>query len=212
VQEEAIARLLNAYATLDDEQLRKTSIYVDLLLKWNSRMNLTAIRDPQEIITRHFGESFFAGSRLVTPDWRGTVIDVGSGAGFPGLPLAMYANSASVTLIESQAKKAAFLNEVIFALGLQNAKVFRGRAEDFLQTVDLVTLRAVERFETILPVAEALARPGGRLALMVGSSQVNRAKQLATNLEWEAPVPVPGGTHRILLTGTKLVNVDYKSV
>lgn len=212
MQEEAIARLLNAYARLDDEQSRKTSIYIDLLLKWNSKINLTAIRDPQEIVTRHFGESFFAASRLVAPDWRGTVIDVGSGAGFPGLPLAIYANSASVTLVESQAKKAAFLNEVIFALGLHNAKVFRGRAEAFPQRADLVTLRAVERFANILRIAEGLVGIGGRLALMIGSSQVTTAEQLVTNLRWDAAFPIPGGAQRILLAGTRLVNVDHKGV
>jgi 16S rRNA (guanine527-N7)-methyltransferase len=206
VTEEAIADLLRPYATLDHEQLRKTSIYIDLLVKWNSKINLTAIRDPQEIVARHFGESFFAASRLLAPDWTGTVFDVGSGAGFPGLPLAMYADSASVTLIESQAKKAAFLNEVIFALALENAKVFRGRAEGFSQTADLVTIRAVERFEKMLPIAEGLLRDGGRLVLMIGSSQVSTAERLITSLKWETPVSIPGGTHRMLLVGTKMVN------
>jgi 16S rRNA (guanine527-N7)-methyltransferase len=211
VNEQAIARLLHPYATLDGLHLHQTSIYIDLLLKWNSKINLTAIRDPQQMVTRHFGESFFAASCLVARDWEGTVIDVGSGAGFPGLPLAMYAPSARVTVIESRGKKAAFLNEVIFALGLKNAKVFRGRAEAFPESVDLVTMRAVERFENTLPVAEGLVRPGGRLALMIGGSQVSSAEQLAPNLKWHPAVAIPGGESRLLLVGTKLVNVGHKT-
>lgn len=166
-------------------------------------MNLTAVRDPQEMVTRHFGESFFAASHLVGPDWTGTAIDVGSGAGFPGLPLAMYAPGAAVTLIESQAKKAAFLNEVIFALQLKNAKVFRGRAEDFSDVADVATLRAVERFEHAVAVAARLVKPEGRLALMIGSSQVSQAMRLAEGMNWDTPVAVPGGTSRVLLVGTK---------
>lgn len=166
-------------------------------------MNLTSVREPQEMVTRHFGESYYAASHLVAPDWAGTAIDVGSGAGFPGLPLAMYAPGAGITLIESQAKKAAFLNEVIFALGLKNAKVFNQRAENFPGVADLVTMRAVERFENVLPVALRLLGPGGRLALMIGASQLARAMQLAESLKWEAPLAMPGGRSRVLLVGTK---------
>lgn len=197
-----IAELLRAYAILREEQLFKISIYIDLLIKWNSKINLTGVRDLREMITRHFGESFFAASQLVSPEWRGTGIDVGSGAGFPGLPLAMYAAEAQVTLIESQAKKAAFLNEVIFALELKNAKVFRGRAESFSGAADVVTLRAVERFEDAVPIAARLVNPEGRLALMIGASQVPRAMELVQSLRWDAPVTVPGGSSRVLLVGT----------
>ena len=84
----AIGRLLAPFAKLDEQQLRLTSIYIDLLLKWNARINLTAVRDPEEIVTRHFGESFFAAQTLRSrgPVRRG--IDLGSGAGFPGIPMA----------------------------------------------------------------------------------------------------------------------------
>lgn len=205
MEQATIAELLRPYALLREEQLRKTSIYIDILAKWNSKMNLTAVREPREMITRHFGESFFAASHLIGPEWAGTAIDVGSGAGFPGLPLAMYATQARVTLIESQAKKATFLNEVIFALEQENVKVFRGRAEDFSGAAEVVTLRAVERFEDAVPVAVRLVNPGGRLALMIGSSQVRRAVKLAGSLRWNDPVTVPGGNSRVLLTGTRAI-------
>lgn len=201
-----IARLLRLYAEIGARQLELTSIYIDILLKWNSKINLSAIREPDEIVCRHFGESFFVAAQLITNGWIGSVIDVGSGAGFPGLPIAIYSPGAAVTLIESQGKKAAFLNEVIFALGLKNAKVFRGRAEEFSGSVDLVTLRAVEKFSEVLPAAEVLARAGGRLALMIGSSQVAEAKQVSVRVDWQDPVQVPGGKSRVLLMGTKMVN------
>ena len=199
-----IARLLRPFAEVSDEELRAISIYIDLLLKWNRKINLTAVRDPENIVMRHFGESFFAASHLLPPGWTGSVIDVGSGAGFPGLPMAIHSAAATVTLIESKAKKAAFLNEVIYALGLKNVSVFNGRAEDFPGQGDLVTLRAVEQFEKVLPYAVSLLTPCGRVGLMIGSAQTEAAKGAFPGLRWESPLAVPGGHSRALLIGIKL--------
>jgi 16S rRNA (guanine527-N7)-methyltransferase len=204
---EAIASLLAPYAKLDEQRLRLTSIYIDILLKWNARMNLTAVRDPEEIITRHFGESFFAAEILRSQAVPETAIDLGSGAGFPGIPLAICMPESRVTLIESQHKKVAFLREVIFSLQLTNASVFRGRGEDYPNQSGLVTMRAVERFEKALPTALGLANPEGRIALMIGASQLAQAKALAADVEWNEPIAVPGGHSRILLIGAKAVKV-----
>ena len=202
-----IDRLLEPYARLDERQLRATSIYIDLLVKWNARINLTAIRDPQEIVTRHFGESFFAARQLLSRGpWR-SVIDLGSGAGFPGVPLAMLMTESRVTLIESNQKKATFLKEVIFALELDNATVFHGRGETCAERADLVIMRAVEKFEDSLVVASNLARPNGTVALMIGASQVSRARAVVSNVEWIETVQVPGSESRILLAGIKRVKV-----
>ena len=203
-----IARLLRPFIQLDESQLTNTSTYIDLLLKWNAWVNLTAVRDPEEIVTRHFGESFFAAQLLFPPGSQrtgdeGTAIDLGSGAGFPGLPLAMFASTVQVTLIESNHKKAAFLNEVIFALGLKNAKVFSQRAEVYPGTADLVTMRAVERFERALAMALRLVAQAGRIALMIGLSQANQTRALADSINWEEPVAIPGGHSRVLLVGTR---------
>ena len=146
----AIARLLEPFIELDETRLRAISTYIDLLLKWNARINLTAIREPSEIVQRHFGESLFAAKHLLEQKLPQTAIDLGSGAGFPGVPFAMLAPEVQVTLIESQQKKATFLKELIHVLGLKNAKVFSDRAENFPGTADLVMLRAVERFEQAL--------------------------------------------------------------
>src|SRR5215468_4649549 len=170
-----------------------------MLLKWNAKVNLTSVRDPRQMITRHFGESYFAARELLSSEPAATVIDLGSGAGFPGLPLAIFDPAVQVTLIESHGKKVAFLNEVIAALKLGNVKVVRQRAEDYAGSADLVTMRAVERFEAAARIAIRLVRPGGgRLALMIGASQVGAAKQAVGELAWSTPREVPVSHSRIL--------------
>src|SRR5581483_1306045 len=221
----SIAALLRPFIGADrlsERQLEQTSIYIDLLLRWNARINLTAVRDPENIVTRHFGESLFAANQLcVSPDRRPgqaqrnsassttdqrrktrELIDVGSGAGFPGLPMKIWAPDLYVTLIESNHKKATFLREVVRALSLTGADVFSGRAEDFASaSADLVTLRAVERFENVLPLAARLVRPEGRLALFIGESQVKSAHAGLLEFRWDDPKPIPLSSSRVLLVG-----------
>src|SRR5580704_7224389 len=108
--ESAIGTLLTPYLTRPPEILPQLSLYLDLLLKWNARTNLTAIRDPEEIVRRHFGESLFTAKHL--PACR-TLLDLGSGAGFPGIPIQLALPELKVTLAESQNKKAAFLQEAV---------------------------------------------------------------------------------------------------
>lgn len=206
-----IAELLRPYAALSPRQIDQVSTYIDLLLKWNAKINLTAVRDPREVVARHFGESFFAAEKLLDPTAALSVIDLGSGAGFPGLPLAMFAPSARITLIESSAKKAAFLNEVITLLKLANAQVFSRRAETYPGTADLVIMRAVEKFADALPLALGLVSPGGRIALMIGATQMEQARALEaleSRVRWNEPISVPGGHSRVLTVGTKVVRVD----
>lgn len=206
VDNATISRILRPFVELSPETLVQTSKYLDLLLKWNAKTNLTAVRDAEAIVARHFGESFFAAARIA-PAPGETVIDLGSGAGFPGLPLAMVAPAVQVTLIESNGKKVAFLNEVIFALQLKNAKVFSQRAETYPDQADLVTMRAVEKFEKALPAALEMVREGGRIALMIGDSQLSMARTLAGGVTWNDPIPVPGGHSRVLALGTKPIIV-----
>jgi len=170
-------------------------------------VNLTAVRRPEEMVTRHFGESFFAASRLLAAGALRSVVDLGSGPGFPGVPLAMLAPQVRVTLIESNNKKAAFLNEVVRALGLGNVTVFSRRGEDYPGMAELVIMRAVERFDVSLAVALRMVGPGGRLALMIGKGQVEKAGELGSAIAWSEPIDVPGGHSRVLLVGTKAVNV-----
>jgi len=228
-------------------QLQHISTYIDILLRWNARVNLTAIRDPEEIVTRHFGESLFAASHLfpvpapVSPvssvvkalgstidvdserkeasapanvlnenlfvSTRSTLADIGSGAGFPGLPIKLWAPHISVTLIESNHKKAAFLREVTRALTLTDVNIQTARAETLTGSAyDVVTLRAVEHFESILLTAAALVAPAGRLALLIGAPQVNQARSTLPGFTWSEPVPIPHSRARVLLIGNQPSN------
>ncbi|MCI0350650.1 MAG: 16S rRNA (guanine(527)-N(7))-methyltransferase RsmG [Acidobacteriales bacterium] len=186
---------------LSSQQLEQVHNYLDLLLRWNARINLTALREPGEIVTRHFGESFFLASTIMDTTPAHDVVDVGSGAGFPGVPLKIFAPAVQVTLVESNNKKATFLKEVIRALTLTGINVFGGRAQDFAGEADLVTMRAVEKFEQALPAAAALVRRQGRLAMLVGSSQTGRAQELLKGFKWESPVAVPQSRERVLMVG-----------
>src|SRR5437868_3117082 len=217
------ARELPAPATLSPDQLKLISIYVDLLLRWGARINLTAVRNAEDIVTRHFGESLFlaaylfpspSNSKSATQDAaRPHVLDFGSGAGFPGLPLKIYAPELRLTVVESNRKKAAFLAEAIRALRFSDASVFAGRFElgmltaqdgppPGLEPSDVVTMRAVERFAWALETAAAIARSGaaqfgaGKLALLIGSAQAAQTQQLVPDFRWEPPIPVPRSRQR----------------
>ena len=201
-----IAELLAPFIgpLLSDSQLDAIQAYLDLLLRWNAKLNLTAIRDPEEIVTRHFGESLFAATQLFPArDSRLTAIDIGSGAGFPGLPLKVWAPSLNLTLIESNHRKATFLREAVRKLTLGSVSVLTERAESVSVTADLVTFRAVERFERILPIAFSLVKPKGRIAILVGSEQVGLAQSTLATIDWKAPIPIPLSKSRTLLIGNR---------
>ena len=214
-----IAELLAPFhLALDETHLHRISTYIDVLLRWNARISLTAIRDPDEIVTRHFGESLFTAQALFPAHVETglcpvpavpseapalSLIDVGSGSGFPGLPIKIWNPFLHLTLIESNQKKATFLREVIRTLTLTNVNVFAGRAESHPPaTADVVTLRAVERFDQALPTAASLVAPTGRLALLIGLAQVDPAHHLAPNFRWAQPISIPESGTRVLLVGS----------
>jgi 16S rRNA (guanine527-N7)-methyltransferase len=190
-------------ARLTASQLEAISIYINLLVRWNAPINLTAVREPREMVTRHFGESLFAGRHIFPAGlgFTGNVVDVGSGAGFPGLPIKMWAPQIRLTLIESNHKKVAFLREVVRALKLSEVAVLSCRAEEFRELADVVTLRAVERFDSALPVAASLVAPRGRLATLIGEAQVQRAKELVPSFHWNEPIGIPMSENRVLMIG-----------
>ena len=199
-----IAELLEPYLRndggreqLSQAQLRQLSDYLDLLIRWNEKTNLTSVRNPEEIIGRHFGESLFLASNVSTGEIS-SAIDLGSGAGFPGIPLKIYSPQLAVTLIESQNKKATFLNEVIRKVTLTGINVFPGRAEDSGLRAGLVTLRAVEKFEEAVPLAIKLLNSAGQLALLIGAAQVAAAKTLLAGFDAKTTL-VPESRERVLL-------------
>ncbi len=217
VETKRIADLLKPFLVhpLSTGQLNSISIYIDIMSRWNQRVNLTAVRDQDSIVTRHFGESLFAASRLFSDqsqvqEVRSTgsrhLVDVGSGAGFPGLPIKLFCPDIRLTLIESHQKKATFLREVARQIALADVEVFADRAENFPRaSVAWVTMRAVERFDSSLPIAEGIVAPGGTLTLLIGDNQVSSAQKLATGFEWNLPVHIPLSEHRVLLSGRKAV-------
>jgi 16S rRNA (guanine527-N7)-methyltransferase len=206
-----IAELLAPFTTpteLSPGILAQIQSYLDLLLRWNVRMNLTSVRDPEQIVTRHLGESLFAARMLLAESAGGsgspTLADVGSGAGFPGIPMKLFATEIELRLIESQNKKATFLREVIRTLGLKTADVFLGRAEQWDKPADFVTLRAVEQFERTLPIAANMVAAQGRMCLLIGAGQVPIARQiLGATWKWQAPEIVPHTTGRVVLIGQR---------
>src|SRR5437870_11009420 len=126
-----IARALSPYIrkTVSGPQLVSIAAYLALVKEWNQTIPLTSIEENSEIVAQHFGESMFASS--LVPMERGRLADVGSGAGFPGVPLKIASPELRLTLVEPNAKKCAFLREVQLVLGLSGVEVIRSRYEDF---------------------------------------------------------------------------------
>jgi 16S rRNA (guanine527-N7)-methyltransferase len=184
---------------LESAIANRFAAYCALLLRWNARTNLTAVRDEGGILSRHFLESIAAARAL--PSNIATLLDFGSGAGFPGIPIALCRPEIAVTLAESQGKKAAFLQEAVRSLEL-SAKVHSARAESLAAQFDCVTLRAVDRMVLAVQAASRRLLPGGWLALMTtesesGSLQVSADEQFS----WSSPRQLPGSNQRVLLLG-----------
>ncbi len=154
---------------------KKLERYRDLLLEWNKNVNLTAITDPDEIRIKHFEDSLTClETGLFFPDAK--VIDVGTGAGFPGLPLAMARPDISVTLLDSLKKRLLFLEEVIAQTDTKNAKTVHARAEDggrdkqLREQFDIVVSRAVSRLSVLCEYTLPYLKVGGTLIAMKGPS------------------------------------------
>jgi 16S rRNA (guanine527-N7)-methyltransferase len=178
--------------------------YLALLIRWNTRVNLTAIRDEEGILSRHFVESI--GCARALPAGISTLLDFGSGGGFPGIPIALCRPEIAVTLAESQGKKAAFLQEAVRVLGL-STRVHSQRAELLRSHFDCVTLRAVDKMHEAVSAASQLVAEGGWLAPMTTSSELAGVKTAAGgDFAWSTPVGLPGGDDRVVAMGQRKVN------
>jgi 16S rRNA (guanine527-N7)-methyltransferase len=205
---EATAKLASLLAKGGQEQLsedesRSFALYLALLMRWNAKVNLTAIRDEDGILQRHFVESI-ACARFLPPGIK-TLLDLGSGAGFPGLAIAICRPEIAVTLAESQGKKAAFLREAVRVLGVGGrVRVHGDRAEVLKTQFDCVTLRAVDRMDVAVRAGAALVRVGGWLTPMTSVGEVEHLQEIAgPGFEWAQASPLPGGVSRVLANGQR---------
>jgi 16S rRNA (guanine527-N7)-methyltransferase len=188
---------------LDSDTGQKFVSYLDLLMRWNAKTNLTSIRDEESILRRHFAESILCAHKL--PININSLLDLGSGAGFPGIPIALIREEIAVTLAESQNKKSAFLREALRVLGL-TVKVHAGRAELLSETFDTVTLRAVDKMEQAIPAAIARTNPSGWLAILTTIDAASELQTSYAQIDWQPTQALPRGTGRVLLLGKKQSN------
>jgi 16S rRNA (guanine527-N7)-methyltransferase len=173
--------------------------YLGLLLHWNVRMNLTAIREPEEIIRLHFAECAFAAQHL--PADIESLLDYGSGAGLPGVAIAICRPEIRVILAEAQGKKAAFLREVVRTVGTET-DVYDARVETIQRFLfNAVSMRAVEKMELAIPIA--LERTNRYLVLFTTERSAPAFKELAPELSWQDSVPLPNSGQKILAIGRR---------
>ena len=176
------ARAAEADIPLTAEQIEQFSVYNEMLLDWNTRMNLTALTAPEDVAVKHIIDSLTAYDAALFDGAR-TLIDVGTGAGLPGIPLAVYAPHLTVTLLDSLNKRVCFLTEVTAAMGLQNVRCIHARAEEAARTAehraayDIVVSRAVARLPVLLEYTLPFVRVGGTLLALKGRAYAEEQKE-----------------------------------
>ena len=201
---------------LTAEQIGQFSVYNEMLLDWNTRMNLTALTAPEDVAVKHIIDSLTAYDAAPFDGAR-TLIDVGTGAGLPGIPLAVYAPHLTVTLLDSLNKRVRFLTEVTAAMGLPNVRCIHARAEEAACTAehraayDIVVSRAVARLPVLLEYTLPFVRVGGTLLALKGRAYAEEQKEarraagvLGGGRITARPVHLPGlDDVRAILTVTK---------
>jgi 16S rRNA (guanine527-N7)-methyltransferase len=186
---ELLRSKLGGICQLSESQIEGLTSHYELLTRWNKVLSLTSVRTLEEAVERHYCESIFAACHL--PKGPVSVADVGSGAGFPGIPIAIVRHDCSVALIESHQRKAAFLKEA--SRGLVNVRVLAKRAEDVLETFDWVVSRAVRYSD----IAGVLMRLGRSAELLTGEVQASELP----GFEWRQTIRLPWGERRYLWIG-----------
>ena len=210
------ARAAEAGIPLTAEQIEQFSVYHEMLLDWNTRMNLTALTAPEDVAVKHIIDSLTAYDAALFDGAR-TLIDVGTGAGLPGIPLAVYAPHLTVTLLDALNKRVRFLTEVTASMGLQNVRCIHARAEEAARTAehraayDIVVSRAVARLPVLLEYTLPFVRVGGTLLALKGRAYAEEQKEARRAAEvlgggriTARPVHLPGlDDVRAILTVTK---------
>jgi 16S rRNA (guanine527-N7)-methyltransferase len=193
--------------TLTEIQIGQFLFLLEQLLKWNTAINLTSITDPYEIVSKHFLDSLLALNAVCFP-LEASVIDVGSGAGFPGVPLKIVRTDLNVVLIEPSHKKSSFLRTVVGALKLENAAIFAGTVEDYAAKqsgamADMLVLRAL-RFDQVAETSLCLLKPAGRLVLYGTEKKGHVVNGLSLECQHEVSLPMNHG-RRVLTVFRKAV-------
>jgi 16S rRNA (guanine527-N7)-methyltransferase len=183
--------------SLSDDQVRSMEIHRDLLMAWGRRMNLTAIRDPGEMIRRHFLEGLLAGEFLGRNRASGTVLDLGSGNGFPAVPIRVARpEAAPLILVESSRKRAAFLRALLRELGWGDSRVEVRRVEGSVDlqdlSCDIFTTRGVTPFDLLKEGLPFLKRGGFALLFMRHGALDREIPRLPPELRVEAESPLEG--------------------
>jgi 16S rRNA (guanine527-N7)-methyltransferase len=196
-----LARGLAAMSLKLSSPMQSTLLdFLQLLEKWNHSYNLTAIRDPQEMVPRHLLDSL-----SILPFLKGPrILDVGTGAGLPGIPLAVARSDLQFTLLDSNIKKSTFVRQAVHELGLKNVEVSQTRVEKFGGAVfDTVVSRAFASLPDFLSLAGALCAPDGRILAMKGVFPHDELAQVGDNYRSEVKaLTVPGSDaqrHLVLL-------------
>jgi len=206
LDETRLRQLLEPFGLdLSSAQADQILAYLHLLLRWNQKINLTAIRDPEECVTRHFGESLFIARHI---ELHGSLLDIGSGAGFPGLALKIAFPGISVTLLEPVAKKRAFLKEAARACGFGQVEVRGERLEDLVRATpapafDFATMRAVGNLEVLVPLAAQCLKPNGKLLLWLTQDQAAALASIPCGLIWGDLLPIPLTRTGVIYRGTR---------
>jgi 16S rRNA (guanine527-N7)-methyltransferase len=188
---------------LTEQGLAQLSLYLELLLRWNRRVNLTGLREPRPIVRRLFGESLYL-SRIVK--LRGWLVDIGSGAGFPGLALKLVAPDLRVTLIEARQRKCAFLKEVVRECGFYAVDVVMERFEHWLerrersQRADCITTRAVRVDRELLRRMSSFLAKDGDVVLFTTKGAVGGISAIP-GWSWRDPICVPSMETSVILIG-----------
>jgi 16S rRNA (guanine527-N7)-methyltransferase len=201
----AIERAGNEFQlSLNDLQVQQIQQYTKLLWIWNDKVNLTAIRDPLEILYRHFCESMFGAALLPVENCR--LADVGSGGGFPGIPLKIMRPDLQVFLVESNFKKATFLAEVVRELGLTDTRVLVSRFAELGEEVaplDMVCSRALGDFANFLGWAASPRVAAKQALLWLGGRDLDEVRT-QPSWSWSEPLAVPKSLQRFLLLGDRV--------
>ena len=186
--------------SLTAPQTETLMVYLELLLRWNRRINLIGPASGEDCITRHFGESLYLR--------HGMLLDIGSGAGFPGLALKIVAPDLQVTLLEPTAKKRAFLKEVMRVCRFAGVTVFGERLEGFASGLqepafDFSTARAVGGLKGLIRSAALCLKPGGKLCLWLGCEQASEVQASGAGYQWEDLMAIPLSRERVIIVGTR---------